>query len=201
MTAIVIPAHNEAERIGAVLTAATAVATEVVVVADACSDDTANVASAYGARVLSIGVGDKGSAMAAGAAVVADPLVLFLDADLQGLTASHVSALSTYPPLDGMVVGLRDEAQPSGLPPISGERRLPTDFVRGLKLAGTGYRAELLIDAAVARAGLPHRHYRMVGVSNPTRPHLLMWADLAVTALFNLPSLALYTEQSVTSRR
>jgi glycosyltransferase involved in cell wall biosynthesis len=198
VTAVVIPAHNEADNIGRVLAAvAGSVVTEVIVVADACADETAAVASS--ARVIEIDAQDKGSAMAAGLAAVVDPLTLFLDADLIGLTARHVNALATLEPAGGMVVGLRSSTPPLGLPPISGERRLPTEFARTLGLAGVGYRAELLIDGAVARAGIGHRHYFMRGVTNPSRGlrHPLMWADLAATFALNLPSMALYTEQSV----
>jgi glycosyltransferase involved in cell wall biosynthesis len=202
VTAVVIPAHNEADTIALTLLATdTQSVSDRVVVADNCTDLTASVARALGARVIEITAGDKGSAMAAGVAAVADDLVLFLDADLRGLRPVHVEALATFAPLDGMVVGLRDGAKSSGLPPISGERRLPTKFAKKLKLAGLGYRAELAIDAAVAKAGLAHRHYAMKGVTNPTREarHPLMYADLAFYALVHLPALALYTEQSVRS--
>jgi glycosyltransferase involved in cell wall biosynthesis len=192
---VVIPAHDEAATIGDVIIAASGF--DVVVVADACTDATAQVARGLGARVIAIDAADKGTAMAAGLAAVGSDDVLFLDADLIGLLPGHVQALASIPPPDGMVVGLRDNGPftDSGLPPITGERRLPTAFAKSVPLAGTGYRAELLIDAAVGRAGLPHRHYRMVGVSNPVRSwrHPLMWADLAVTAIANAPALVRYS--------
>ena len=198
---VVIPAHNEESGIGAVLAAAIGAPTtgQVVVVSDDSSDGTAQVAREAGAQVIEITAGDKGTAMATGLFHVELPWVLFLDADLVGLTAAHVHALSIIAPLDGMVVGMREGTVPTGLPPISGERRLPTDFAKSIPLVGTGYRAELLIDAAVARAGLPHRHYAMAGVTNPTRNlrHPLMWADLAVTAAINAPALARYVAQDV----
>lgn len=194
---VVIPAHDEQTSIGAVVAAAAGY--DTVVVADACTDETAAVARGLGARVIEIDAGDKGTAMAAGLAAVGSDDVLFLDADLIGLTPRHVDALASSPPAAGMVVGVRDGTAHTGLPPISGERRLPVGFLRGVRLAGQGYRTELLIDAAVARAGLPHRSVRMVGVTNPTRSlrHPLMWADLAATAVINLPSLALYVEQGI----
>jgi glycosyltransferase involved in cell wall biosynthesis len=193
---VVIPAHNEASTIGTVIEAAAGF--DVIVVADACTDATAAVARGLGARVIEIDAGDKGTSMAAGLAAVGSDDVLFLDADVRGLTSGHVQALAAAPPLGGMVVGLRDGAPPTGLPPISGERRLPTAFARSVRIAGTGYRAELLIDAAAARAGLPHRHYRLIGVTNPSREwrHPLMWADLAVTAVANGPALVRYVVQA-----
>lgn len=197
---VVIAAHNEGSTISAVLAAVSGARSisGAIVVADACTDDTADAAKGAG-HVIEIDAGDKGTAMAAGLAAVGSDLVLFLDADLDGLTSDHVDALATAPPLGGMVVGLRDGANASGLPPLSGERRLPTQFARTIPMAGQGYRVELVIDAAVARAGLPHHHYAMRGVSNPIRPwrHPLMWADLAVFAAVHAPAMVLYTEQSI----
>lgn len=198
---VVLCAHNEASTISGVLAAASGArsTSAVIVVADACSDATRDIAEEAGALVIEISAGDKGTAMTAGLAAVGSDAVLFLDADLGGLTPAHVDALATAPPLAGMVVGLRDGANASGLPPISGERRLPTDFARTIPMAGQGYRVELVIDAAVARAGLPHRHYAMKGLSNPIRPwrHPLMWADLALYGVVNAPAMVLYTEQSI----
>lgn len=196
MTAVVIPAHNEAANIGAVLAAAIgANVGPVIVVADSCDDDTAYLSMGVASSVVVIDAGDKGSAMAAGLSRVTDDATLFVDADVRGLKPEHVEALAIAPPAGGMVVGLRDGAPATGLPPISGERRLPTEFARSIPLAGSGYRAELLIDAAVARAGLPHRHYELVGVTNPSREwrHPLMWGDLGVFAIANAPALIRYT--------
>lgn len=202
---VVICAHDEAGTIGDVITAASSF--PVVVVADDCSDDTAHVARSFGARVVEITAGDKGTAMAVGLSVAGTTDTLFVDADLRGLTTGHVEALAIAPPVGGMVVGIRDDATKvlgaSGLPPISGERRVPTDFARSVPLAGMGYRAELAIDAAAARAGLPHRHYKMIGVTNPNRPgrHPLMWADLATFAIVHAGALTDYTFQSVFASR
>jgi glycosyltransferase involved in cell wall biosynthesis len=200
MTAVIIPAHNEAKTLGAVLAAAMAPSVrQVIVVADACDDGTEDVASSSGAELVVIDAGDKGTAMAVGVSRASESETLFLDADVRGLSVVHVEALCQAEPAGGMVVGLTDDASPAGLPPVTGERRLPTSFVRALSLAGTGYRAELVIDAAAARSGLPHTHYRLVGVHNPRRPwrHPLMLADLALYALVHAPALALYTEQSL----
>lgn len=203
---VIIPAHNEAASVTSVLRAASGspATGQLVVVADACTDGTAEVARSFGAQVLEIEAGDKGTAMATGLAAADHHDSLFLDADLEGLRPEHVTALATAAPAPGMVVGIRDGfIRGAGLPPISGERRLPTAFGRSLRLAGLGYRTELAIDAAVAKAGLPHRHYRLIGVTNPSRParHPLMWADLATFAVLHAPALIDYTMAGVVASR
>ena len=68
--AVVVPAHNEEALLPAclrsVLAATTPVPVEVVVVADACTDDTAALASAAGATVITLAARNVGRARAAG---------------------------------------------------------------------------------------------------------------------------------------
>ncbi|MCM4084610.1 glycosyltransferase [Paractinoplanes hotanensis] len=68
--AVVVPAHNEHDLLPlclAALTAATApVPVEIIVVADACADDTAALAAGAGATVLTLDAGNVGRARAAG---------------------------------------------------------------------------------------------------------------------------------------
>lgn len=114
-TAAIIPAYNEAGRIGAVLeTVAKAQhLQEIIVVTDGCSDETANEARAVarqfaeafaqnavqgtGCRELRIfelkhNIG-KGGAMTYGALRTEADVLLFLDADLIGLETSQVDDL------------------------------------------------------------------------------------------------------------
>lgn len=196
MVDVVICCHDEAGTVGAVIGAALAAPSvgAVIVVLDSCTDDS-ELATADATVTVAISAGDKGTAMATGLESVMATDVLFLDADVTGLTPATVEGLATVPPAGGMVVGLRfDDPNILGWPPLSGERRLPADFARGCELAGTGYRAELIIDAAAGRARLPHAHYRMKGVANPPRPerHASLWPVLGVTALRKLPGLAAY---------
>jgi len=94
--AVVIPAYNEAERVGRVLEAAAAVegVDEIVVVDDGSTDDTAEVARSFGARVIrnerNLG---KGGALQAGFRSTGADIVCTLDADLVGLTPGHVERL------------------------------------------------------------------------------------------------------------
>ena len=203
MIDIVIPAHNEEITVGAIVAACLRAACgSVIVVADACTDHTARAASAAD-QVVEIPAHDKGSAMAEGLRWVNADHVLFIDADLQGLTADHVRFLAYAPPMDGQAVGLTESMinrwSKLGLPPITGERRLPTRFARSIPLAGAGYKAELMIDAAVADAGLPHLAYVLHGVTNPSRKTTEPWgwasmfAKLGLYSLERLPSLTRYS--------
>ena len=87
---VIIPAHNEAERIELTVTAVvSALLTSgwadhrVLVVDDGSTDDTAGIARAAGAEVLRLDSGrGKGGALMAGLARVEGRYLLFLDADL-----------------------------------------------------------------------------------------------------------------------
>lgn len=201
MISVIIPAHDEAAQLPAVLGAVFGSQTvgEVIVVADACGDETAQIARDSGAAVIEIDSADKGTAMSTGIDASDGDLVLFIDGDLVGLTAAHVDAMSTAPPLAGQLVGLTDGNYPGPWPPIAGQRRLPTAFARTLSLVGTGYRAELIIDAAVGRAGLPHREVELRGVGNPSRVTsdptgwALMWLDLAGELVVGARGLLAYS--------
>jgi hypothetical protein len=116
--AVVIPAHDESERIGATVRAALGIAGvgRVLVVDDASADATAELAAAAGAEVLRLpaNVG-KGAALDAGLARVrADAdVVLMLDGDLgdsasQGslllepvLAGEAAMSIATFPPPAG----------------------------------------------------------------------------------------------------
>ena len=99
MTTVVIPAHNEGRVIGRLLgqlvPAASPAGLNVIVVANGCTDDTAQVAAAYGprVRVLSIPVASKHEALAAGDRAATDLPRIYVDADIE-LRAQDVEALA-----------------------------------------------------------------------------------------------------------
>jgi glycosyltransferase involved in cell wall biosynthesis len=98
VTSIVIPAHNEAGVIGRLLRQMTSDANpgefDVIVVANGCTDETAEVAAKFGpaVRVLSIPVPSKHAALTAGDQVASDFPRIYLDADVE-LHSSDLRAL------------------------------------------------------------------------------------------------------------
>lgn len=177
---------------------------EIIVVADACTDSTAEIASSYGVVVIESSAHDKSGAVALGMQQVSSPLTLLCDADLHGLRAGHIEYLMTAPPLDGMVYGLFDERRSKwtqGLPPITGERRLSSDLIRRVVHPGMGYEMELAIDAEIGRLGLPTRGVILTGVTN-TEKHSgkKSWRELGgltKASLTHLDGLVRYVRQGL----
>ena len=82
--AVVIPAYNEADVLGACLDtlAAQTLLQETVVVDDGSTDDTAAIARERGIRVLHVDHSGPGVARNRGASVTSAPILAFLDADM-----------------------------------------------------------------------------------------------------------------------
>lgn len=95
--AVIVPAYNEAERITPVLRAISGsrMASEIIVVGDGCTDNTAKVAARIsGVRVLELPVNvGKAGAMAAGVKATDAEIIAFVDADLLGLRPEHVDSI------------------------------------------------------------------------------------------------------------
>jgi len=135
----IIPAYNEGTRIAEVLSAVVhhSLLEEIIVVDDGSTDETQAVAKRFSnVRVLvqSTNTG-KSAAICAGILESTSQLLLFLDADLVGLTQPDVSAL-IVPVLGGeadATISLRGDAllpwRAIGLDYLSGERVLRRDFL------------------------------------------------------------------------
>ena len=93
---VVIPALNEAKRIASVVAYALAdpATAEVLVVDDSSIDDTAALAQAAGARVITSTMLGKGASMHDGAMHARHELLVYLDGDLAGLRPGIVSDLA-----------------------------------------------------------------------------------------------------------
>jgi glycosyltransferase involved in cell wall biosynthesis len=175
-----IPAHDEADRITATVTAARSVPgiDRVVVIDDASGDDTAAHATEAGAEVVRLARNrGKGGALQAGLehiAGAADVLVL-LDADL-GETAVEASALlapivdghadmtvAAFPRPDrrggfGLVkglarVGIRALSGYTADAPLSGQRALTRSAWTAATPFARGYGVEVALTVRISRAG------------------------------------------------
>ncbi len=138
-TAAIVPAYNEAPTVGEVVKVIkmSPLIDEVIVVSDGSTDETAQVAHQAGAKVIvnKINLG-KGQSMLKGALSTDAPLLIFIDADLIGLTLDHLEQL-LLPVISktcDMNVGLVDRGPilnrlTPHLPLISGERALKRGYI------------------------------------------------------------------------
>lgn len=95
-TIAIIPAYNEAKTVGAIVSAAKGSQhiAAVFVVNDGSKDETSANASAAGALVIEMDCNrGKGAALQLGLKSTASDIIVFLDADLIGLTTEHIDAL------------------------------------------------------------------------------------------------------------
>lgn len=159
----IIPAYNEAKTIGGVVQAlaASGMLVEIIVVDDGSSDATADIAEAYGARVIRMKNSGKASAMRAGAEAARSPYLLFCDADLVGFTASHVAKI-IEPIRAGaaMTIGLRDRGpfwnmlMKTIFPKIGGERCIAKKDFRAASEGVAGFGIESALNAYCRKKGL-----------------------------------------------
>ena len=107
---IIIPARNEAGTIGALLQSLnnTHPGAEIIVVNDGSEDDTAQIASKSGARVLSLPYSmGNGAAVKAGAREATGDIFIFMDADGQHQAAEIGKLLKVMEEGYDMVIGAR----------------------------------------------------------------------------------------------
>ena len=192
----VIPAHNEEERIGAVIRVLCQVdkINEILVVDDGSEDNTFQAAFDSGASVLKMQAnGGKASAMCAGAAAAAGDILLFVDADLSGLLAEHITSL-LEPVLNGkadMSVGIFSSGRVSTdiaqfvSPQLSGQRVLRRDvFLRvAAGMEDSGYGIESVITKYSKKEEWNVEIVEFNGVSQVTKEEKLGFSKGAVARL------------------
>ncbi|MEW5826070.1 MAG: glycosyltransferase family 2 protein [Candidatus Bipolaricaulota bacterium] len=175
----VIPAYNEAERIGAVLGPVldSRLVDEVIVVDDGSTDGTADAARCFPVKVVSLPENrGKASALEAGVAEAKSDVFLFLDADLVGLRPEHVDRLvRAY--VDGgldMVVGVfsdgrrnTDLAQKIN-PYASGQRVLPRRLWERANenVHKMNFGIEIALSRLAAKEGWAKEYVKLDGVTH-----------------------------------
>jgi len=176
-----IPAHDEAARIADTVQATRSVDTidRVVVIDDASTDGTGDVAREAGAEVLALDVNrGKGGALQAGLDAVADTadVIVLLDGDL-GATAAQAGLL-LQPVLDGSAdmtiatlprpagsggfglvkalarTGIKALSGYEATAPLSGQRALSREAWQTATPFARGYGVEVALTVKAAKAGL-----------------------------------------------
>jgi len=186
--AAIIPAHNEAERVGRVLEAVLAAGSvdRIYVIDDGSGDSTSDVASRYdGVTVERLERNrGKGGAMLHGASIAGSDIdvLLFLDADLIGLNPAHVCAL-----IDPVVSGVADMAlgKFTGgrgatdlaqflVPFITGQRAIRKSLFESIPdLDRVGFGIEMAITLHVKAACRPVATVFLPGVTHPMKEEKL----------------------------
>ena len=152
-TIAIIPAFNEEKTIGDVLQVLekAALIKKIIVVSDGSTDNTVEVARNFDVEVVDLEENrGKGGALKAGLENFKADVVLFLDADLIGLTVEHVNSLLKPVLEDGvdMTIGIFEKG------------RIATDLAQKMAPQLSGQRAvkfsllEQISDIDVARFGV-----------------------------------------------
>ncbi len=176
---VIVPAYNEAGRIGAVLEpiVASALVDEVVVVDDGSDDATGEEARRYPVRIVRLPENrGKGAALDAGVNAARNDDFLFLDADLVGLTTEHVDHLIrayTDGRLDMAVGVFSDGRRNTDLaqkinPYASGQRVLPRRLWEHAKenVHEMNFGIEIALSRLAAREEWRREYVKLSGVTH-----------------------------------
>lgn len=174
----VVPAYNEALRIGAVLEAIeqTSLIDEIVVVDDGSTDGTASKAAEYPARVIVREKnGGKGAAIETARSEIDADIVVFLDADLTGLKPEHIDSL-VQPLFEDeslmMTVGkftggrMATDLAQLIVPTISGQRAVRREFLGAMPDASKSrFGVEVIFTSHARDKGMKTKEVLIKGVS------------------------------------
>ncbi|MDO8885453.1 glycosyltransferase family 2 protein [Candidatus Oleimmundimicrobium sp.] len=179
--ALIIPAYNEAKRIGLVLDEAIKVQLidEIIVVDDGSTDDTAEVAKKY-KRVKVINReenGGKGAALSTGIDSTDAAILVLIDADLIGLKTVHIESL-IKPLLEedlDMTLGkftggrMATDISQALVPRISGQRAFKREILERMPdFTNCGYGVEIAFAKQAKR-----KHARVKEVVLPNVTHVM----------------------------
>lgn len=167
-TVAIIPAYNEEKTIGISVAAARGSRhiDDVFVVNDGSCDRTSQVAREAGATVIEMGNNrGKGAALQLGLQSTASDIIVFLDADLIGLTTTHVDAL-ILPVLEGevdMTLGVFDGGRRSTdlaqkiTPFLTGQRAVRRQVLQELpNIEELGFGVEVALTRYAKAHGVPY---------------------------------------------
>lgn len=192
----IIPAYNEEKTIGSVLTvlAGCSRIDKIIVVSDGSTDNTAAIARQFaGVEVVELSENrGKGAAMKAGLEQTDAEIVLFLDADLIGLTEAHIDDL-LEPILQDqvmMTLGLFEKGRVATdlaqkvAPHLTGQRALQRDLFNGLSdLDLTRFGAEVALHRYVEEHQIPVALVSLTDLSHLMKEEKLgLWKGLAARA-------------------
>ena len=176
---VIVPAYNEAGRIGAVLgpIKASRLVDEVIVVDDGSDDGTAEEAGRHGVRVLRLPENrGKAAALDAGVSAARNDAFLFLDADLVGLKTEHVDQMIrayTDGDLDMAIGVFSDGRRNTDLaqkinPYASGQRVLPRRLWERAKenVHEMNFGIEIALSRLAAREEWKKEYVKLPGVTH-----------------------------------
>jgi glycosyltransferase involved in cell wall biosynthesis len=181
----IIPAYNEEATVANVVQAAAgcSLVSEVIVVCDGSVDRTSQRAREAGAIVLDLKPNrGKGGAMKAGLDYVIADVLLFLDADLVGLTSLHVESL-LLPVVEGsseMTIGVFDKGRLATdlaqkiAPFLSGQRAVRWSLLQGMPdFSNTGWGVEVALSKYVRDHDITAVEIPLLGVTQITKEEKL----------------------------
>jgi glycosyltransferase involved in cell wall biosynthesis len=187
-----IPAYNEEKTIGNVLKALKQVPeiTKIIVVSDGSTDNTVGVAKSCDVEVVELRENlGKGGAMQAGLNSFKADVVLFLDADLLGLTPQHVHNL-LEPVIENkvdMTIGIFDRGRIATdlaqkmAPYLSGQRALKFSLLEEISdLNVARFGVELALNRYIENSGVKVKEVTLLDMSHVMKEEKMgVWKGMA----------------------